>query len=75
MSKKNNDKKTALAESCTKVRVTIKTYSGIKSDTATKNELADSKDANPDLVKVQKHLLKKERLAEPIKIGKKFRNQ
>jgi len=34
MSKKNNDKKTALAESCVKVQVTIKTYSGIKADTS-----------------------------------------
>jgi len=73
--KKTSDKKTALAESCVKVQVTIKTYSGIKADTKARNELADIKDANQQLVKVSKHLLKKERLAEPIKIGKKFRNQ
>ena len=75
MSKKNNDKKTALADSCVKVQVTIKTYSGIKADTSARNELADIKNANSDLVKVSKHLLDPEYLKPPIQVGKQFRNQ
>tara|TARA_R100001463_G_scaffold28356_3_gene64941 strand:- start:711 stop:1061 length:351 start_codon:yes stop_codon:yes gene_type:complete len=75
MSKKNNDKKTALAESCVKVQVTIKTYSGIKADTSARNELADIKNANSDLVKVSKHLLDPDFLKLPVQIGKQFRNQ
>ena len=73
--KKTSDKKTALAESCVKVQVTIKTYSGIKADTKARNELADIKDANEQLVKVSKHLLNPKHLKKPIRIGKKFRNQ
>ena len=73
--KKTSDKKTALAESCVKVQVTIKTYSGIKADTKARNELADIKDANQQLVKVSKHLLDPEYLKPVIKIGKQFRNQ
>ena len=73
--KKTSDKKTALAESCVKVQVTIKTYSGIKADTKARNELADIKSANEQLVKVSKHLLDPEYLKDPIRIGKKFRNQ
>ena len=73
--KKTSDKKTALAESCLKVQVTIKTYSGIKADTKARNELADIKDANEQLVKVSKHLLNPKYLENPIRIGKKFRNQ
>ena len=73
--KKTSDKKTALAESCLKVQVTIKTYSGIKADTKARNELADIKDANQQLVKVSKHLLDPEYLKPVIKIGKQFRNQ
>ena len=75
MSKKNNDKKSALADSCVKVQVTIKTYSGIKADTGARNELADIKNANSDLVKVSKHLLDPEYLKPPIQVGKQFRNQ
>ena len=75
MSKKNDDKKTALAESCVKVQVTIKTYSGIKADTNARNELADIKNANSDLVKVSKHLLDPEYLKPPVQVGKQFRNQ
>jgi len=73
--KKTSDKKTALAESCVKVQVTIKTYSGIKADTKARNELADIKDANQELVRVSKHLLKEKRLKQPIKIKGRFRNQ
>jgi len=73
--KKTSDKKTALAESCVKVQVTIKTYSGIKADTRARNELADIKDANQQLVKVSKHLLDPDYLKPVIKIGKQFRNQ
>jgi len=73
--KKTSDKKTALAESCVKVQVTIKTYSGIKADTKARNELADNKKANQQLVRVSKHLLDPECLKSPTRIGKQFRNQ
>ena len=68
-------KKTTLAESCVKVQVTIKTYSGIKADTNAKEELATTKKANAELVRVSKYLLDRDFLKPPIKIGKLFRNQ
>ena len=71
MTKKKN---TALADTCVKVQVTIKTYSGKKVDKRAKEELATNNKANADLVNVWKELLPKGFIAKPKKIAESFRN-
>jgi hypothetical protein len=73
--KKTSDKKTALAESCVKVQVTIKTYSGKKKDRKVRDKVAKDHKANRQLVDLTKQILTKKFLGKPIAIGKKFRNQ
>lgn len=75
MSKNKTKKETALSESCVKVQVTIKTYSGIKADSQARLELANNKNANDSLLRVSKYLFDPEYLKEPIRLGKQFRNQ
>jgi len=78
MSKNKTKKEASLSDSCVKVQVTIKTYSGIKTDKKTRKEVADNKNANEDLVDVHKWLFgkgKDSHLSEPIRLGNQFRNQ
>jgi hypothetical protein len=73
--KKTSDKKTALADSCVKVQVTIKTYSGKKKDRKVRNKVAKDHKANRQLVDLTKQILTEDFLGKPVAIGKRFRNQ